>query len=181
MLYIIFITVILFFVLVFLFVTHINIDNNKKIDLNNIDNPKEILTFISVKNYDNQLINIINTSSISGIIINIDDLDVDILFTIIKNIKRNINRKIFIALDQDYKSTYSVAYHQKFKVYPSYIGEKKSEEYAYKISYERAVKLKSIGINRINRALENLFDIDYKIKSGVIEKNIAFELFIDNF
>ena len=42
-------------------------------------------------------------------------------------------------------------------------------------------KIKSIGINRINRALENLFDIDYKIKSGVIEKNIAFELFIDNF
>lgn len=42
-------------------------------------------------------------------------------------------------------------------------------------------KIKSIGINRINRALENLFDIDYKIKGGVIEKNIAFELFIDNF
>ncbi|MEI0604402.1 glycoside hydrolase family 3 N-terminal domain-containing protein [Brachyspira alvinipulli] len=184
MLYIIFITVILFFVLIFLFAAHINIDNNKKIDLNNIDNPKEILTFISVKNYDTQLINTINTSSISGIIINIDDLDIDILSTIIKNIKRNINRKIFIALDQDYKSTYSVAYHQKFKVYPSYIGEKKSEEYAYKISYERASKLKSIGINMIlspicntycnekSHLKENIFTNDKILASRLIYQTV---------
>ncbi|WP_297276624.1 glycoside hydrolase family 3 N-terminal domain-containing protein [uncultured Brachyspira sp.] len=184
MLYIIFITVILFFVLIFLFAAHINIDNNKKIDLNNIDSSKEILTFISVKNYDNQLINIINTSSISGIIINIDDLDIDILSTIIKNIKRNINRKIFIALDQDYKSTYSVAYHQKFKVYPSYIGEKKNEEYAYKISYERASKLKSIGINMIlspicntycnekSHLKENIFTNDKILASRLIYQTV---------
>ena len=145
--YIIIITIILFFLLVFLFITHFN--NEEKTYTNNIDNAKEILTFISVKNYDNELINIINTTKISGIIINIDNLDIDTLYNIIKTIKRNINRKIFIALDQDYKSTYNIAYYQKFKVYPSYIGERKSEEYAYRISYERALKLKSLGINMI--------------------------------
>ena len=60
----------LFSLLVFLFITHFN--NEEKTYLNNIDNDKEILTFISVKNYDNELINIINTTKISGIIINID-------------------------------------------------------------------------------------------------------------
>ena len=153
--YIIIITIILFFLLVFLFITHFN--NEAKTYTNNIDNAKEILTFISVKNYDNELINIINTTKISGIIINIDNLDIDTLYNIIKTIKRNINRKIFIALDQDYKSTYNIAYHQKFKVYPSYIGERKSEEYAYKISYERALKLKSLGINMILSPICNTY------------------------
>ena len=182
MLYIIIITILLFFVLIFLFITHINID--KKNDLNNINNPKEVLSIISIKNYDNELINIINTSSISGIIINIDDLDIDKLSKIIKNIKRNINRKIFIALDQDYKSTYSVAYYQKFKVYPSYIGEKKSEEYAYKIAYERASKLKSIGINMIlspicntycnekSHLKENIFSNDKILASRLIYQTV---------
>ena len=156
MLYIIIITTILFFVLVFLFITHFN-NNEEKTYINNIDNDKEILTFISVKNYDNELINIINTTKISGIIINIDNLDIDTLSNIIKTIKRNINRKIFIALDQDYKSTYNIAYHQKFKVYPSYIGERESEEYAYKIAYERALKLKSLGINMILSPICNTY------------------------
>ena len=156
MLYIIIITTILFFVLVFLFITHFN-NNEEKTYINNIDNHKEILTFISVKNYDNELINIINTTKISGIIINIDNLDIDTLYNIIKTIKRNINRKIFIALDQDYKSTYNIAYHQKFKVYPSYIGERESEEYAYKIAYERALKLKSLGINMILSPICNTY------------------------
>ncbi|MEI0798471.1 glycoside hydrolase family 3 N-terminal domain-containing protein [Brachyspira intermedia] len=154
--YIIIITIILLFVLVFLFITHFN-NNEEKTYLNNIDNHKEILTFISVKNYDNELINIINTTKISGIIINIDNLDIDTLYNIIKTIKRSINRKIFIALDQDYKSTYNIAYHQKFKVYPSYIGERESEEYAYKIAYERALKLKSLGINMILSPICNTY------------------------
>ncbi|MEI0493543.1 glycoside hydrolase family 3 N-terminal domain-containing protein [Brachyspira intermedia] len=154
--YIIIITIILLFVLVFLFITHFN-NNEEKTYLNNIDNHKEILTFISVKNYDNELINIINTTKISGIIINIDNLDIDTLSNIIKTIKRSINRKIFIALDQDYKSTYNIAYHQKFKVYPSYIGERESEEYAYKIAYERALKLKSLGINMILSPICNTY------------------------
>ncbi|KLI25661.1 beta-N-acetylglucosaminidase [Brachyspira hyodysenteriae] len=184
MLYIIIITIILFFVLIFLFINHINIDNNKKNDLNNINNPKEVLSVISVKNYDNKLINIINTSRISGIIINIDDLDIDDLANIIKNIKRSINRKIFIALDQDYKSTYNIAYHQKFKVYPSYIGERKSEEYAYKIAYDRALKLKSLGINMIlspicntycnekSHLKENIFTNDKILASRLIYQTV---------
>ena len=182
MLYIIIITTILFFVLVFLFITHFN--NDSKIYLNNIDNDKEILTFISVKNYDNELINIINTTKISGIIINIDNLDIDTLSNIIKTIKRNINRKIFIALDQDYKSTYNIAYHQKFKVYPSYIGERESEEYAYKIAYERALKLKSLGINMIlspicntycnekSHLKENIFTNDKILASRLIYQTV---------
>ena len=84
-------------------------------------------------------------------------MDIDTLYNIIKTIKRNINRKIFIALDQDYKSTYNIAYHQKFKVYPSYIGERESEEYAYKIAYERALKLKSLGINMILSPICNTY------------------------
>ncbi len=182
MLYIIIITTILFFVLVFLFITHFN--NDSKIYLNNIDNDKEILTFISVKNYDNELINIINTTKISGIIINIDNLDIDTLSNIIKTIKRSINRKIFIALDQDYKSTYNIAYHQKFKVYPSYIGERESEEYAYKIAYERALKLKSLGINMIlspicntycnekSHLKENIFTNDKILASRLIYQTV---------
>ena len=180
--YIIIITIILFFLLVFLFITHFN--NEAKTYTNNIDNAKEILTFISVKNYDNELINIINTTKISGIIINIDNLDIDTLYNIIKTIKRNINRKIFIALDQDYKSTYNIAYHQKFKVYPSYIGERKSEEYAYKISYERALKLKSLGINMIlspicntycnekSHLKENIFTNDKILASRLIYQTV---------
>ena len=182
MLYIIIITIILLFVLVFLFITHFN--NDSKIYLNNIDNDKEILTFISVKNYDNELINIINTTKISGIIINIDNLDIDTLSNIIKTIKRSINRKIFIALDQDYKSTYNIAYHQKFKVYPSYIGERESEEYAYKIAYERALKLKSLGINMIlspicnthcnekSHLKENIFTNDKILASRLIYQTV---------
>lgn len=42
-------------------------------------------------------------------------------------------------------------------------------------------KIKKIGIKRINKAFENLFEIDYKIKNGYIDKNLAFELFINNF
>ena len=84
--YIIIITIILLFVLVFLFITHFN-NNEEKTYINNIDNAKEILTFISVKNYDNELINIINTTKISGIIIDIDNLDIDTLSYIIKTIK----------------------------------------------------------------------------------------------
>ena len=183
MLYIIIITTILFFVLVFLFITHFN-NNEEKTYINNIDNDKEILTFISVKNYDNELINIINTTKISGIIINIDNLDIDTLSNIIKTIKRNINRKIFIALDQDYKSTYNIAYHQKFKVYPSYIGERESEEYAYKIAYERALKLKSLGINMIlspicntycnekSHLKENIFTNDKILASRLIYQTV---------
>ncbi|MEI0559055.1 glycoside hydrolase family 3 N-terminal domain-containing protein [Brachyspira intermedia] len=182
MLYIIIITIILFFVLVFLFITHFN--NDTKTYTNNIDNAKEILTFISVKNYDNELINIINTTKISGIIINIDNLDIDTLSNIIKTIKRSINRKIFIALDQDYKSTYNIAYHQKFKVYPSYIGERESEEYAYKIAYERALKLKSLGINMIlspicntycnekSHLKENIFTNDKILASRLIYQTV---------
>ena len=180
--YIIIITIILFFLLVFLFITHFN--NEAKTYTNNIDNAKEILTFISVKNYDNELINIINTTKISGIIINIDNLDIDTLYNIIKTIKRNINRKIFIALDQDYKSTYNIAYYQKFKVYPSYIGERKSEEYAYRISYERALKLKSLGINMIlspicntycnekSHLKENIFTNDKILASRLIYQTV---------
>ncbi|MEI0485578.1 glycoside hydrolase family 3 N-terminal domain-containing protein [Brachyspira intermedia] len=180
--YIIIITIILFFLLVFLFITHFN--NEEKTYLNNIDNDKEILTFISVKNYDNELINIINTTKISGIIINIDNLDIDTLSNIIKTIKRSINRKIFIALDQDYKSTYNIAYHQKFKVYPSYIGERESEEYAYKIAYQRALKLKSLGINMIlspicntycnekSHLKENIFTNDKILASRLIYQTV---------
>lgn len=172
----------LFFLLVFLFITHFN--NEEKTYLNNIDNDKEILTFISVKNYDNELINIINTTKISGIIINIDNLDIDTVSNIIKTIKRNINRKIFIALDQDYRSTYSIAYHQKFKVYPSYIGERESEEYAYKIAYQRALKLKSLGINMIlspicntycnekSHLKENIFTNDKILASRLIYQTV---------
>ena len=179
--YIIIITIILFFLLVFLFITHFN-NNEEKTYLNN--NDKEILTFISVKNYDNELINIINTTKISGIIINIDNLDIDTLSNIIKSIKRSINRKIFIALDQDYKSTYSIAYHQKFKVYPSYIGERESEEYAYKIAYQRALKLKSLGINMIlspicntycnekSHLKENIFTNDKILASRLIYQTV---------
>lgn len=157
MIYIIIITVILFLVLAFLYFTHFNLNNTVKTDLNNINSPKEILSIISLKNYDENLINVINNTSISGIIINIDNLEMDSLCKLIKNIKRNINRKIFIALDQDYKATYNIAYHQKFKVYPSYIGERRSEEYAYKIAYERALKLKSIGINMILSPICNTY------------------------
>lgn len=172
----------LFSLLVFLFITHFN--NEEKTYLNNIDNDKEILTFISVKNYDNELINIINTTKISGIIINIDNLDIDTVSNIIKTIKRNINRKIFIALDQDYSSTYSIAYHQKFKVYPSYIGERESEEYAYKIAYQRALKLKSLGINMIlspicntycnekSHLKENIFTNDKILASRLIYQTV---------
>ncbi|MEI0446189.1 glycoside hydrolase family 3 N-terminal domain-containing protein [Brachyspira intermedia] len=182
MLYIIIITIMLFSLLVFLFITHFN--NEEKTYLNNIDNDKEILTFISVKNYDNELINIINTTKISGIIINIDNLDIDTVSNIIKTIKRNINRKIFIALDQDYRSTYSIAYHQKFKVYPSYIGERESEEYAYKIAYQRALKLKSLGINMIlspicntycnekSHLKENIFTNDKILASRLIYQTV---------
>ena len=181
--YIIIITIILFFLLVFLFITYFN-NNEEKTYLNNIDNHKEILTFISVKNYDNELINIINTTKISGIIINIDNLEIDTLSNIIKTIKRSINRKIFIALDQDYKSTYNIAYHQKFKVYPSYIGERESEEYAYKIAYERALKLKSLGINMIlspicntycnekSHLKENIFTNDKILASRLIYQTV---------
>ncbi|WP_300369948.1 glycoside hydrolase family 3 N-terminal domain-containing protein [Brachyspira sp.] len=157
MLYIIIITIILFIILVFLFINHFNIDRNRKINLNNIKNPKEVLTILSLKNYDENLINILNNTNISGIIINIDNLEMYSLYELIKSIKRKINRKIFIALDQDYKATYNIAYHQKFKVYPSYIGERKSEEYAYKIAYERAMKLKSIGINMILSPICNTY------------------------
>ncbi|MEI0551417.1 glycoside hydrolase family 3 N-terminal domain-containing protein [Brachyspira intermedia] len=182
MLYIIIITIMLFSLLVFLFITHFN--NEEKTYLDNIDNDKEILTFISVKNYDNELINIINTTKISGIIINIDNLDIDTVSNIIKTIKRNINRKIFIALDQDYRSTYSIAYHQKFKVYPSYIGERESEEYAYKIAYQRALKLKSLGINMIlspicntycnekSHLKENIFTNDKILASRLIYQTV---------
>ena len=181
MLYIIIITILLFFILFFLFITHFN---TKNIKINNIENTKEILSIISIKDYDSNLINIINTSSISGIIINIDNLDMDMLADLIKNIKRKINRKIFIALDQDYKSTYNISYHQKFKVYPSYIGERKSEEYAYKIAYERALKLKSIGINMIlspicntycsekSHLKENIFSSDKILASNLIYQTV---------
>ncbi|CRF32375.1 beta-N-acetylglucosaminidase [Brachyspira suanatina] len=181
--YIIIITIILFFLLVFLFITHFN-NNEEKTYINNIDNAKEILSFISVKNYDNELINIINNTKISGIIINIDNLDIDTLSNIIKTIKRSINRKIFITLDQDYKSTYNIAYHQKFKVYPSYIGERESEEYAYKIAYQRALKLKSLGINMIlspicntycnekSHLKENIFTNDKILASRLIYQTV---------
>ena len=184
MIYIIIITVILFLVLAFLYFTHFNLNNAVKTDSDNINSPKEILSIISLKNYDDNLINVINNTSISGIIINIDNLEMDSLCKLIKNIKRNINRKIFIALDQDYKATYNIAYHQKFKVYPSYIGERRSEEYAYKIAYERALKLKSIGINMIlspicntycnekSHLKENIFTNDKILASRLIYQTV---------
>lgn len=124
---------------------------------NTTENKKELLCIISVKNYDDNLINIINKSTILGIIINIDNLDINSLSVIIKNIKIKTKRKILIGIDQDYKSTYGIYYNKNFKVYASYIGERKSEEYAYKIAYERALKLKSIGINMILSPICNIY------------------------
>ncbi|WP_346426124.1 hypothetical protein [Brachyspira sp. G79] len=50
----------------------------------NIENKKEVAFIISVKNYDDNLIDIINKTNISGIIINIDNLDIESLDKIIK-------------------------------------------------------------------------------------------------
>ncbi|WP_083249391.1 glycoside hydrolase family 3 N-terminal domain-containing protein [Brachyspira hampsonii] len=159
MIYIVIVSIlllILFFIFIYLY-DNFNIvlknNNNKE----NIKNKKEIPFIISVKNYDDNLIDIINKTNISGIIINIDNLDIESLDKIIKKIKRKIKRKIFIAIDQDYKNTSSIYYDKKFKVFSSYIGERESEEYAYKIAYERASKLKSIGINMILSPICNTY------------------------
>ena len=156
MIYIVIISIlllILFFIFIYLYDNfNIVLKNNES-----IENKKEIPFIISVKNYDDNLIDIINKTNISGIIINIDNLDIENLDKIIKKIKRNIKRKILIAIDQDYKNTSSIYYDKKFKVFSSYIGERKSEEYAYKIAYERASKLKSIGINMILSPICNTY------------------------
>ncbi|EKV56702.1 glycoside hydrolase 3 [Brachyspira hampsonii 30446] len=156
MIYIVIISIlllILFFIFVYLYDNfNIVLKNNES-----IKNKKEIPFIISVKNYDDNLIDIINKTNISGIIINIDNLDIENLDKIIKKIKRKIKRKILIAIDQDYKNTYNLYYDKKFKVFSSYIGERKSEEYAYKIASERALKLKSVGINMILSPICNTY------------------------
>ncbi|ADG72635.1 glycoside hydrolase family 3 N-terminal domain-containing protein [Brachyspira murdochii] len=158
MIYIVIVSIlllILFFIFIYLYDNfNIVLKNNNK---ESIKNKKEIPFIISVKNYDDNLIDIINKTNISGIIINIDNLYIESLDKIIKKIKRNIKRKIFIAIDQDYKNTSSIYYDKEFKVFSSYIGERKSEEYAYKIAYERASKLKSIGINMILSPICNTY------------------------
>ena len=185
MMYIVIISIlllILFFIFIYLYDNfNIVLKNNNK---ESIENKKEIPFIISVKNYDDNLIDIINKTNISGIIINIDNLDIESLYKIIKKIKRNIKRKILIAIDQDYKNTSSIYYDKKFKVFSSYIGERESEEYAYKIAYERASKLKSIGINMIlspicntycnekSHLKENIFTNDKILASRLIYQTV---------
>ena len=175
MLFIFITTAVLFALLFFFFIIFFNYfteNSNNTNNLNYIKNSKEILSIVSIKEYNSNVINILKTSRISGIIINIDNFDINLLSEFIKNIKSNLNRKIFIAIDQDYKNTYNISYHQKFKVYPSYIGEKKSEEYAYKIAYERALKLKSIGINMIMAPICNTYCNDKShLKENIFSNN----------
>lgn len=83
MIYIVIISIlllILFFIFVYLYDNfNIVLKNNES-----IKNKKEIPFIISVKNYDDNLIDIINKTNISGIIINIDNLDIENLDKIIK-------------------------------------------------------------------------------------------------
>ncbi|WP_300755542.1 glycoside hydrolase family 3 N-terminal domain-containing protein [uncultured Brachyspira sp.] len=159
MIYIVIISIlllILFFIFIYLY-DNFNIVLKNNDSKGNIENKKEIPFIISVKNYDDNLIDVINKTNISGIIINIDNLDIESLDKIIKKIKRKIKRKILIAIDQDYKNTSSIYYDKRFKVFSSYIGERKSEDYAYKIAYERSSKLKSVGINMILSPICNTY------------------------
>ena len=106
---------------------------------------------LAVKNYDNDLINIIKDDE-----------------KLIKNIKENLNKKIFIALDEDYKPTHNLFFDQHFKVYQSYIGERQSETYAYDIAKKRASALKS----EKSHLKEHIFSGDKQIASKLISQTI---------
>lgn len=137
---------------------------------------------LAVKNYDNDLINIIKDDDVKGIIINI--ADIKIIEKLIKNIKENLNKKIFIALDEDYKPTHNLFFDQHFKVYQSYIGERQSETYAYDIAKKRASALKAIGVNMFlspvvntlcnekSHLKEHIFSGDKQIASKLISQTI---------
>ena len=137
---------------------------------------------LAVKNYDNDLINIIKDDDVKGIIINIADIKT--IEKLIKNIKENLNKKIFIALDEDYKPTHNLFFDQHFKVYQSYIGERQSETYAYDIAKKRASALKSIGVNMFlspvvntlcnekSHLKEHIFSGDKQIASKLISQTI---------
>ena len=133
----IFVSLIIIIIAAF-FCYEIKTHNTKKINNN-------LQIMLAVKNYDNDLINIIKDDDVKGIIINIPDINT--IEKLIKNIKENLNKKIFIALDEDYKPTHNLFFDQHFKVYQSYIGERQSETYAYNIAKKRASALKSMGVN----------------------------------
>ena len=94
----IFVSLIIIIIAVF-FCYEIKIHNIKKINNN-------LQIMLAVKNYDNDLINIIKDDDVKGIIINIADTKT--IEKLIKNIKENLNKKIFIALDEDYKPTHNL-------------------------------------------------------------------------
>lgn len=137
---------------------------------------------LAVKTYDNDLINIIKDDDVKGIIINIADINT--IERLIKNIKENLNKKIFIALDEDYKPTHNLFFDQHFKVYQSYIGERQSETYAYDIAKKRASALKDIGVNMFlspvvntlcnekSHLKEHIFSGDKQIASKLISQTI---------
>lgn len=137
---------------------------------------------LAVKTYDNDLINIIKDDDVKGIIINIADINT--IEKLIKNIKENLNKKIFIALDEDYKPTHNLFFDQHFKVYQSYIGERQSETYAYNIAKKRASTLKDIGVNMFlspvvntlcnekSHLKEHIFSGDKQIASKLISQTI---------
>lgn len=153
----------------------IKIHNTKKINNN-------LQIMLAVKTYDNDLINIIKDDDVKGIIINIADIKT--IEKLIKNIKENLNKKIFIALDEDYKPTHNLFFDQHFKVYQSYIGERQSETYAYDIAKKRASALKSIGVNMFlspvvntlcnekSHLKEHIFSGDKQIASKLISQTI---------
>ena len=154
----------------------IKIHNTKKINNN-------LQIMLAVKTYDNDLINIIKDDDVKGIIINIPDINT-IEKKLIKNIKENLNKKIFIALDEDYKPTHNLFFDQHFKVYQSYIGERQSETYAYNIAKKRASALKSMGVNMFlspvvntlcnekSHLKEHIFSGDKQIASKLIFQTI---------
>ncbi|WP_366938254.1 glycoside hydrolase family 3 N-terminal domain-containing protein [uncultured Brachyspira sp.] len=153
----------------------IKIHNTKKINNN-------LQIMLAVKTYDNDLINIIKDDDVKGIIINIPDINT--IEKLIKNIKENLNKKIFIALDEDYKPTHNLFFDQHFKVYQSYIGERQSETYAYNIAKKRASTLKAIGVNMFlspvvntvcnekSHLKEHIFSGDKQIASKLIFQTI---------
>lgn len=110
----------------------------------------------------------IKEAGIYGIIITKDNIKNNDIRTFTYKIRKYINSYMLIAIDQDMKYTQSIFYNTNFKVYPKYIGEKESVDYAYKIAYERSKYLLDLGINLILGPVCNI----YTNKQSHLQKDI---------
>ncbi len=161
--FIIFIIIIILLVFIF-FEVKLSFTKNIKKDSSKTIEP----IIVTLTKYDINVLRKINDSKILGIIILINNLEIEDLKNLIIEIKKIVKRKIIIALDEEREETYTSFYSKDFKVYPCYIGEKCSIDYARKIAILRASFLRDIGVNML---ISPICNINFYMNKNIFSKD----------